>query len=86
MTVQLWLFYPQIVRSLVIVAPKDLYKKRNDQIKSEPAKIKPPKLIEHFFNNYTLKIGVDNVFKSNKPETENPEWQTIKRGDIWTID
>ena len=86
MTVQLWLFYPRTVRRLVVVAPKDLYLKRNDQINGTSTKVKPPKFIEQFFNKYTLKIGVDKAFKSNKPQTENPEWQTIKPGDIWTIE
>jgi ribosomal 50S subunit-recycling heat shock protein len=86
MTIQLWLFYPRTVKSLIIISPKDLYVKRNDQINASSTKVKPPKVIEQYFNNYTFKIGVDNVFKSNKPQTENPEWQTVKLGDIWTIE
>jgi hypothetical protein len=86
MTVQLWLFYPRTVKSLIIVAPKELFVKRNDQINARPTEIKPPKIIGKHFVNYTLKLGEDNVFKSNKPQSENPEWQTIKLGEIWTIE
>ena len=86
MTVQLWLFYPRTVKSLIIIAPKDLYEKRNDQINSTLTKVNAPKYIQQFFNNYTLKTGVDNVFKSNNSLRENPDWKTIKLGDIWTIE
>jgi hypothetical protein len=84
-TVQLWLFYPQTVRSLIIVAPKKLYTERNDLINAVTTKRKPPKLFGQFFNNFSLKVGADNAFELNK-SGKNLECQTHKLGEIWTVE
>lgn len=86
MTIQLWVFYPRVLQSLILIAPVDLYKKRNEMIGASETKTNPPKLIRQMFKNFSLKIGADNVFESSEPKNENAKWITHKLGDIWTVD
>lgn len=85
-TVQLWLFYPRTVRSLIIVAPRNLYKKRNEELNLVKPDSKTPKLFGQLFDNHVLKIGADNVFQSHRPGLKGSDWLTLKHGDIWTVD
>lgn len=86
LTVQLWLYYPRTVRSLVIVAPQDQYLKRNSDINAKETKLLPPKVIRQAFQNHKWKIGNDNTFELDGPNDENAKWITHRRGDIWVVD
>lgn len=86
LTVQLWLFYPQTIRSLVIVAPEDQRVKRNAKINATETKLLPPKIIGSVFSNQKWKIGDDKVFELVSTNDENSKWVTHRRGDIWVVE
>ena len=81
--VQLWLFYPRTIRSLVIVAPKDKYDKRNSQVNAKDTNDNPPRLIRQSFKNKNWKIGEDNNFSMADQNSDEPIWLTHRQGDIW---
>jgi len=86
LTVQLWLFYPRTVKSLVIVADKENYLERNKLINAQDTKKSPPRLFSNNFDSFRLKLGDDNVFEPIDSIEEISEWQTHRLGDIWTIE
>ena len=86
LTVQLWLFYPRTVKSLVIVADKENYLERNELIKAEDTKKSPPKLFSNNFDSFKLRLGNDNVFEPIENNGEISDWQTHRLGEIWTIE
>ena len=86
LTVQLWLFYPRTVKSLVIVANQNDYLKRNEQIDVVETQKIPPKIFNNYFSSFRLKLGNDNVFKEIKMCNKHFDWQKDRLGDIWTIE
>ncbi|MBC7862242.1 MAG: hypothetical protein IAF38_04655 [Bacteroidia bacterium] len=84
--VQLWLYYPRTVRSIIFVGPEEQYQKRNGQIKPKETKLIPPRLFGNYFDEFTLKIGDDNIFESIDNNNENTEWLTHRQGDVWTVE
>jgi len=82
LTVQLWLFYPRTVRSLIIVATEEQKIKRNNEINATETMLSPPKIICQVFTKQRWKLGVDNVFET----IEGPMCLTHKIGDIWTAE
>ena len=86
LTVQLWLFYPHTVRSLVIVSDMEHYQTRNESINALPTKESPPKLFNHYFDSFRLKRGDHNVFEPVDNIDSNTKWLTHRIGDIWTVE
>jgi hypothetical protein len=86
LTVQLWLFYPHTVKSLVIVADHEYYQARNASIKSLPTKKRPPKLFNNYFDSLKLKLANHMVAEPVYKIESNKEWVTHRIGDIWTVE
>lgn len=86
LTIQLWLFYPRTIRSLVFVILKEDVEGFNSKIKANTTASRPPQIIEQTFNNFSVKKGEDNVFKSVNPGGNGPDWRIVNKGSIWVID
>jgi hypothetical protein len=84
--VQLWLFYPRTIKSLVIITDKENYLKRNERIKAFDTEKGPPNLFNKYFDTFRIKLADDNVFNPIATNNKNTEWQTLKVGEIWTIE
>lgn len=86
LTVQLWLFYPRTIKSLVIVADKENYLKRNKLIKAEETKKSPPKLFDNNFDSFNLRLANDEVFEPIENNEKINDWRTHRLGEIWTVE
>jgi len=84
--VQLWLFFPRTVRSLIIVAPYEHYEKRIKQIGAREVNISPPRLFGDYFKEFKLMLGEDIAFEAIDNNYENPKWLTRTQGNIWTVE
>jgi hypothetical protein len=86
LSVQLWLYHPRTVKSLVIIAGKENLQDRVEIINALHTIERLPKLFNNYFDSFKLKISNDNVFKPLNKFDNNTEWLTIRLGDIWIVE
>lgn len=85
-SIQICIFYPRVVKSLVVVATEENINTIKKKMSVGPIRNNIPKIIYSYFPESTFKQGTEYIFHSDNPESEHPKWNKIKKGDIWIIE
>ncbi|RZJ53112.1 MAG: hypothetical protein EOO44_09570 [Flavobacterium sp.] len=83
--IQLWLFYPRTIKSIIIVGSKEQNDKKNVDIEAKSTNLNPPTLFNRHFDNCVLKVGKDVNFEQRTGDDGTLIWTSHEKGNIWII-
>ncbi len=85
LTPKIWFYLPRTYKTLIIVGQLSDYQKMESQIDLNPQTDRKPKCLASNFDNLKIQQGSGFVFKEIQ-FNQQQEFETIKLGEIWTIE
>ncbi|MCB0806940.1 MAG: hypothetical protein KDC05_14170, partial [Bacteroidales bacterium] len=86
LNVQLWLFHPRFIQSMVIVSTKEKSEDQQKKIEATQTEQPPPPIIHKRSKGYTIKKGNHVGIRQLPTTNNNIQWEPIPLGDIWVIE